>query len=186
MHPGKACSAPTYSTNGFSGARAGRMVVWSFSTTKAAVRVVALDFEISEEKRPKRVSARIHQGRRNTFSEYAIALVLDLDDPVLNPYQLAVPRGSPVCQISLSQTTPKGIRKTPYCRTKPLTSRMVGYTGGIQKRRSGRSVVMSSNRIPGQSAGLPDGRRLSERSYRGLNSIETRRISLANGPVPRV
>jgi hypothetical protein len=80
------------------------MVVWSFSTTKAAVRVVALDFEISEEKRPKRVSARIHQGRRNTFSEYAIALVLDLDDPVLNPYQLAVPRSSPVCQVSLSQT----------------------------------------------------------------------------------
>jgi hypothetical protein len=58
---------------------------------RAAVRVVAVDFEISEEKWPKRVSARIDQGRRKMFSEYAIALVLDLDDPVLNPYQLAVP-----------------------------------------------------------------------------------------------
>jgi len=91
---------------------------------RAAVRLVAVGFEISEENRPKRVSARIDQGRREMFSEYAIALVLDLDDPVLNPYQLAVPRGPPVCQISLSQTTPKGIQKTPYCRTKPLNSRM--------------------------------------------------------------
>jgi len=71
---------------------------------RAAVRLVAVDFYISEEKRPKRVSARIDQGRRKMFSEYAIALVLDLDDPVLNPYQLAVPRSSPVCQVSLSQT----------------------------------------------------------------------------------
>ena len=93
---------------------------------RAAVRLVAVDFEISEEQRPKRVSARIDQGRRKMLSEYAIALVLDLDNPVLNPYQLAVPRGPPVCQISFSQTTSKEIQKTPYCRTKPLNSRMVG------------------------------------------------------------
>jgi len=69
---------------------------------RAAVRLVAMDFEISEEKRPKSVSARIDQGRRKMFSEYAIIFVLNLDDPVLNPYQLAVPRAPPVCRISLS------------------------------------------------------------------------------------
>ena len=49
---------------------------------RAAVRLVAVDLEISEEKRPKRISAIIDRGRRKMFSEYAIALVLDLDDLV--------------------------------------------------------------------------------------------------------
>jgi len=58
---------------------------------RAAVRLVAVDFEISEEKRPKRNSARIDQGGRKMFSEYAIALVLNLDDAVLNPYHSPSP-----------------------------------------------------------------------------------------------
>ena len=74
---------------------------------RAAVRLVAMVFEISEEQRPKRVSARIDQGRRKMLSEYAIALVLDLDDPVLNPYQVAVPRGPPVCQSHFLKLLPR-------------------------------------------------------------------------------
>jgi hypothetical protein len=50
-----------------------------------------VDFQISEEKRPKRITAGIDQGRRKMSSEDAIALVLDLDDLVSNPY-LAIPR----------------------------------------------------------------------------------------------
>jgi len=75
---------------------------------RAAVRLVAVDFYISEEKRPKCVSARIDQGRRKMFSEYAIALVLDLVDPVLNPYQLAVPRSSPSAKSRFLKLTLKG------------------------------------------------------------------------------
>jgi hypothetical protein len=56
---------------------------------RAAIRLVAVGFEISEENRPKRALAGIDQGPRKMFSEYAIALVADLDDLVVNPYQVA-------------------------------------------------------------------------------------------------
>jgi len=58
---------------------------------RAAVRLVTVDIEISEKNRPKRTSAGIDQGPRKMFSEYAITPVLDLDNPVLNPNQLAFP-----------------------------------------------------------------------------------------------
>jgi hypothetical protein len=56
---------------------------------RAAVRLVAVGLEISQENRPKRASAGIDQGPCKMFSEYAIAPVLDRDDLVLNLYQLA-------------------------------------------------------------------------------------------------
>src|ERR1035441_3575733 len=58
---------------------------------RTTVRLVAVGLDISEEKRPKRTSAGIDRGPRKMLSEYAIAPVLDLDDLVLNPHQLAVP-----------------------------------------------------------------------------------------------
>ena len=51
----------------------------------AAVRLVAVGFEISEEDRPERASAGIDQGPRKMFLEYAIAFVADLDDLVVKP-----------------------------------------------------------------------------------------------------
>ena len=54
-----------------------------------AVRRVAVGFEISQETRPKRISAGIDQGPCKMLPEYAIAPVLDLDDLVLNPCQPA-------------------------------------------------------------------------------------------------
>lgn len=63
---------------------------------RAAVWRVAMDPKVSEEKRPKGVSASIDPGRCKMFFEDAIALVLDLDDLVLNPYQLSAHHGSPV------------------------------------------------------------------------------------------
>ena len=72
---------------------------------RAAVWLVSVDFEIGQETGPKRIPASIDQRRRKVFFEYAIALVSDLVDLVLNPYQLAVPRGPPVWQTSPSQTT---------------------------------------------------------------------------------
>jgi hypothetical protein len=50
------------------------MAVW------ASVRFIAVDFEIREEKRPKRNSASIDQGRLKIFLENAIALFLDFDN----------------------------------------------------------------------------------------------------------
>src|SRR6266702_3799577 len=57
----------------------------------AAVGLVAVVLKIPEENRPKRVSASIDQAPRKLSFEYAIALVLDLGDLVLNPFQLACP-----------------------------------------------------------------------------------------------
>jgi hypothetical protein len=57
---------------------------------QTAVRLLTVDFEISEEKRPKRVPAGINQGQPKMSSEYAIALVLALDDLVSNPYLAVV------------------------------------------------------------------------------------------------
>src|ERR1035438_7311519 len=56
---------------------------------RAAVRLMAAGFEISEQNRPKRASAGIDHGPCKMFSEYAIAPVSDLDDLVLNPCQFA-------------------------------------------------------------------------------------------------
>ena len=56
---------------------------------RTAVRLVAVGLEISEQNRPKRVPASIDQRARKMFLERAIALVLELDDFVVN--QLDVP-----------------------------------------------------------------------------------------------
>src|SRR5256885_12193169 len=53
-----------------------KVAVW------AAVKFVAVGFEISEKNRPERVVASTDQWSRETLSEYAIALVLDLGDLV--------------------------------------------------------------------------------------------------------
>jgi hypothetical protein len=57
----------------------------------ATVRLVAMVLEIREENRPKRLSASIDQGPRKVLPEYAIALVLDFGNFVLNPFQPARP-----------------------------------------------------------------------------------------------
>lgn len=57
---------------------------------RAAIRFVAVSFEIGEEKRPKLRAASLDHGSREMLSEHAIALVLDLEDLVLNPYQRAI------------------------------------------------------------------------------------------------
>ena len=63
---------------------------------RAAIRLVAVSLEIVEKKRPKRNAASLDRGPREMLFEHAIALVLDLDDLVLNPYQRApLPVSSP-------------------------------------------------------------------------------------------
>ena len=52
---------------------------------RAAVRLVAVGFEIGEENRPKCASAGIDQGPCKMFSENAIAPLLDLDNLALSP-----------------------------------------------------------------------------------------------------
>jgi hypothetical protein len=96
---------------------------------RAAVRVVAVDFEISKQKRPKRVSASIDQGRRKMSFEYAIALVSDLAYLVLNRYQLAIPRGSTsLAKLAFSNNNvPRGSKNEVAHRgTKQLNYKMVG------------------------------------------------------------
>src|SRR5205809_8108786 len=63
---------------------------WKKMTMRAAIRVPAAGFQISGETRPKRIPASIYLRRREMPSEYAIALVLDLD-LVLNSHQVAKP-----------------------------------------------------------------------------------------------
>jgi hypothetical protein len=88
---------------------------------RSAVRLVIVDFQISEKKRPKRITAGIDQGRRKMSSEDAIAPVLDLDDLVSNPY-LAIPRSLPVCQTSASQTTIPKSDRARHILSPPLSS----------------------------------------------------------------
>src|ERR1035438_3105038 len=55
----------------------------------AAVWLVAVGFEISDENRPKRASASLDRGSRKMFPEDAIPLVADLSDLVVDRYQVA-------------------------------------------------------------------------------------------------
>ena len=103
---------------------------------RTAVRFVSVGLEMSQETWPKRISTSIDQGQPKVFFEYAIALISDLADLVLNPYQLAVPRGSPVWQTSPSQTTtPTGAPK--------MTWRFVRF-GGVPGVRGDQFGVGSS------------------------------------------
>jgi hypothetical protein len=63
---------------------------------RAAVRLVAVHFEVSQENRPKRVSASIDRGSRKMCSQHAITLLLNLDDLLFYRRRLAVPHGQRV------------------------------------------------------------------------------------------
>jgi hypothetical protein len=112
---------------------------------RASVRLVAVNFEISKENRPKPVTASIDQAPRKKFSDYAKALFLDLDDFVLNYYQFTMPRGPPVWQTSPSRTSarnttrkaPPGFRVASLWRiSKPGMASAVIRTGTRRKRRA--------------------------------------------------
>src|ERR1035438_580038 len=73
---------------------------WQKMAMRTAVPRAVPGFEKCQENRPKRASAGVDQGPRKMLSKYAIALLLDLDDLVLNRCHFAFPRSTSLANLA--------------------------------------------------------------------------------------